>query len=134
MRWWVFNLLTILTIIIVTNANAQQLSYGSVFFVNTKGWIVTNEDVVESCSSIEIPNYGTVVSRLKIYKTDDIEGVGVLGVKFAVGQGEMMAIIGNSGSGKSTLRNILGGLDRPSAGNVRVGQWNLLKISDEHSK
>jgi len=68
---------------------------------------------------------------VKIYKTDDIEVVALQGLNFTVSQGEMMAIIGNSGSGKSTLLNILGGLDRPSAGNVRVGQWNLLKITDE---
>lgn len=43
----------------------------------------------------------------------------------------MMAIIGNSGSGKSTLLNILGGLDRPSAGQVQVGPWNLLKVDDD---
>jgi ABC-type lipoprotein export system ATPase subunit len=42
-----------------------------------------------------------------------------------------MAIIGNSGSGKSTLLNTLGGLDRPSAGQVHVGPWDLLKISEE---
>ena len=42
-----------------------------------------------------------------------------------------MAIIGNSGSGKSTLLNILGGLDRPSAGQVQRRPWDLLKITDE---
>lgn len=68
---------------------------------------------------------------VKIYKTDDIEVVALQGLNFTVTQGEMMAIIGNSGSGKSTLLNILGGLDRPSAGNVRVGPWNLLRITDE---
>src|SRR5690554_4907687 len=68
---------------------------------------------------------------VKIYKTDEIEVVALQGLNMSVGKGEMMAIIGNSGSGKSTLMNILGGLDRPSAGKVRVGQWDLLKISDE---
>src|SRR5690554_2161991 len=68
---------------------------------------------------------------VKIYKTDEIEVVALQGLNMSVGKGEMMAIIGNSGSGKSTLLNILGGLDRPSAGQVRVGEWNLLKITDE---
>lgn len=68
---------------------------------------------------------------VKIFKTDDIEVVALQGLNIHVKDGEMMAIIGNSGSGKSTLLNILGGLDRPSAGKVRVGPWDLLKISDE---
>jgi len=68
---------------------------------------------------------------VKIYKTDDLEVVALQGLNLRVEDGEMMAIIGNSGSGKSTLLNILGGLDRPSAGSVRVGQWDLLKITEE---
>lgn len=68
---------------------------------------------------------------VKIYKTDDLEVVALQGLNINVEKGEMMAIIGNSGSGKSTLLNILGGLDRPSAGQVQVGEWNLLKITDD---
>lgn len=68
---------------------------------------------------------------VKIYKTDDLEVVALQGLNLTVNEGEMMAIIGNSGSGKSTLLNILGGLDRPSAGQVRVGPWDLLKVSDQ---
>ena len=67
---------------------------------------------------------------VKIYKTDDLEVVALQGLNLTF-QGEMMAIIGNSGSGKSTLLNILGGLDRPSAGQVRVGPWDLLKMTDD---
>ena len=52
----------------------------------------------------------------KIYKTDDLEVVALQGLDLHVEAGELMAIIGNSGSGKSTLLNMLGGLDRPSAG------------------
>ncbi|WP_027087499.1 ABC transporter ATP-binding protein [Cohnella panacarvi] len=68
---------------------------------------------------------------VRIFKTDDIEVVALQGLNLTVAQGEMMAIIGNSGSGKSTLLNILGGLDRPSAGQAVVGQWNLLKMTKE---
>jgi len=68
---------------------------------------------------------------VKIYKTEDLEVVALQGLNLNVREGEMMAIIGNSGSGKSTLLNILGGLDRPSAGSVHVGPWDLLKITDE---
>ncbi|WP_407644649.1 ABC transporter ATP-binding protein [Cohnella cholangitidis] len=68
---------------------------------------------------------------VKIFKTDEVEVVALQGLNMAVEQGEMMAIIGNSGSGKSTLLNILGGLDRPSAGQAIVGPWNLLKMTKE---
>lgn len=68
---------------------------------------------------------------VKIFKSDEIEVVALQGLNLTVEQGEMMAIIGNSGSGKSTLLNMLGGLDRPSAGQVSVGGWDLLKIRDD---
>lgn len=68
---------------------------------------------------------------VKIYKTDDLEVVALQGLNLTVEQGELMAIIGNSGSGKSTLLNTLGGLDRPSAGSVKVGKWDLLKMTEE---
>ncbi|WP_424768350.1 ABC transporter ATP-binding protein [Paenibacillus sp. sgz302251] len=68
---------------------------------------------------------------VKIYKTEDLEVVALQGLNLKVNEGELMAIIGNSGSGKSTLLNTLGGLDRPSAGQVRVGPWDLLKITEE---
>ncbi|MEP7293112.1 MAG: ABC transporter ATP-binding protein [Chloroflexota bacterium] len=66
---------------------------------------------------------------VKIYKVADLEVVALQGVDLHVAPGEMMALIGPSGSGKSTLMNILGGLDTPSAGQVRVGEHNLLDLS-----
>jgi len=44
--------------------------------------------------------------------------------------GEMLAIIGNSGSGKSTFLNMIGGLDRPSAGRLMVDGKDLFKLTD----
>ncbi|MBY0204403.1 ABC transporter ATP-binding protein [Paenibacillus cucumis (ex Kampfer et al. 2016)] len=67
---------------------------------------------------------------VKIFKSSDVEVVALQGLNLTVNQGEMMAIIGNSGSGKSTLLNILGGLDRPTAGTAVVGDWDLLKMTD----
>lgn len=66
---------------------------------------------------------------VKIYKTSDIEVVALQGLDLTVGDGEMMAIIGNSGSGKSTLLNMLGALDRPSAGTLLVDGKDLLKFT-----
>jgi len=67
---------------------------------------------------------------VKIYKTKDIEVLALQGLDLVIGRGELMAIIGNSGSGKSTLLNMLGGLDRPSAGSLTVDGKDLFKISE----
>ncbi len=66
---------------------------------------------------------------VKIYKIADLEVVALQGLDLRIDAGEMMAVIGPSGSGKSTLMNILGGLDVPTAGNVHVGNYNLLELS-----
>ena len=67
---------------------------------------------------------------VKIYKIADLEVVALQGLDLTVERGEMLGIVGASGSGKSTLLNILGGLDRPSAGRVTVDAQDLLKLSD----
>ncbi len=66
---------------------------------------------------------------VKIYKVQDLEIVALQGLDLMVDRGEFMAIIGPSGSGKSSLMNILGGLDRPSAGKTIVDGQDLLKLS-----
>ncbi len=51
-------------------------------------------------------------------------------VALQVQQGEMVAIVGASGVGKSTLLHLLGGLDRPDAGHVRIGETDLTALAD----
>lgn len=67
---------------------------------------------------------------VKIYKTRETEVLALQGLELTVQQGELMAIIGNSGSGKSTFLNMIGGLDRPSAGRLFVDGKDLFKLSD----
>lgn len=52
-------------------------------------------------------------------------------VNFTVNPGEMVAIVGNSGSGKSTLLHLLGGLDKPTSGQVFLRGEDLQKISEK---
>ena len=66
---------------------------------------------------------------VKIHKVANIEVVALQGLDLSVQAGELLGIIGSSGSGKSTLLNVLGGLDRPSAGKALVGGYDLLKMS-----
>ncbi|WP_127580038.1 ABC transporter ATP-binding protein [Paenibacillus koleovorans] len=68
---------------------------------------------------------------VKIYKVSDLEVVALQGLDLQIDEGELTAIIGNSGSGKSTLLNMLGGLDRPSAGNLHVDGKDLLKFTEK---
>jgi ABC-type lipoprotein export system ATPase subunit len=68
---------------------------------------------------------------VKIYKLADLEVVALQGLDLHIEPGELLAIIGNSGSGKSTLLNMLGGLDRPSAGNLLVDGKDMLKFSEK---
>ncbi len=67
---------------------------------------------------------------VKIFKVDELEVIAIQGLDLTMQKGEMLGIVGTSGSGKSTFLNVLGGLDRPSAGKVSVNGRNLLKLSD----
>ncbi len=67
---------------------------------------------------------------VKIYSLQGVEVLALQGLDLTVEAGELLGMVGASGSGKSTLLNVLGGLDRPSAGKVTVGGRDLLKLSD----
>ena len=53
------------------------------------------------------------------------------GVTFSVEQGEFVAVVGTSGSGKSTLLHMMGGLDIPTSGSVRIREKELAEMNDE---
>jgi putative ABC transport system ATP-binding protein len=81
----------------------------------------------------------TAVSRLtafrirdltKVYGTGAGEVRALRGVDLDVCSGETIVLLGPSGSGKSTLLNILGGLDRPTSGNVYFHDTDLARLSD----
>jgi putative ABC transport system ATP-binding protein len=55
----------------------------------------------------------------------------VAGINLAVARGEFVALTGRSGSGKTTLLNLLGGLDRPTSGAVRLAGLDLARLDDQ---
>lgn len=68
---------------------------------------------------------------VKIYKTKETEVLALQGLDMEVEKGELTALIGNSGSGKSTFLNMIGGIDRPSAGALFVDGKNLFTMTEK---
>ena len=69
----------------------------------------------------------------KYYGKGETEVHALDGVDLDIERGKFTAIIGTSGSGKSTLLNMLGGLDTPTAGSVKVGNTDLAKLNSEQA-
>jgi len=67
----------------------------------------------------------------KTYGSGDAAVHALDGVSFSVDKGEFVAIVGTSGSGKSTLLHMLGGLDRPTSGDVTVDGQKLFSLKDD---
>ena len=66
----------------------------------------------------------------KTFRMGEVDVPVLQGVDLEIYQGELTVILGPSGSGKSTLMNLIGGIDRPSAGEVRFAGRNLAELSD----
>jgi len=67
---------------------------------------------------------------VKIYDMGEVQVHALRGVDLELYPGELVVLLGPSGSGKSTLLNILGGLDRPSSGQVLYRGQNLVQAND----
>jgi putative ABC transport system ATP-binding protein len=67
----------------------------------------------------------------KVYRLDGVEVRALDGIDLEVGQGDSLAIMGPSGSGKSTLLGLLGGLDRPTDGNLAFAGREVGTMSDD---
>src|SRR3954465_5472684 len=65
----------------------------------------------------------------KVYRTGEMEVPAVRGVSLEIKRGEFVALMGSSGSGKSTLMNMLGCLDRPSAGRYLLDGTDVSSLS-----
>jgi putative ABC transport system ATP-binding protein len=70
---------------------------------------------------------------VKRYPLGDASVDALRGVSLSVAKGEFVAIMGSSGSGKSTLLHLLGGLDRPSEGNVVIDDIDISQLNDEEA-
>src|SRR6202046_2975513 len=66
---------------------------------------------------------------IKVYPSEP-PVIALRGVSFSVGKGELVCIVGPSGSGKTTLLHLMGSLDRPSSGHVRITGFDLDQLSD----
>jgi len=95
-----------------------------------------SEASVSSCLAVPEPEAARPVlegrALRRVYVGGDGSELVVLdGVEIRVAPGEAVAIVGASGAGKSTLLHLLGGLDRPTSGEVIVGGQSLANLADE---
>lgn len=73
----------------------------------------------------------TVEHLSKVYGSGQAQTTALNDVSFEIERGEFVAIIGSSGSGKSTLMHLLGGVDRPTSGTVRLNGEDVYARNDE---
>lgn len=67
----------------------------------------------------------------KVYRTDTVETLAINGISLNIQKGEFLSVMGPSGCGKSTLLNIMGLLDEPSKGQIRIDNQDVSNFSDK---
>lgn len=72
------------------------------------------------------------INLSKTYISGDQKVEALKDVNITINQGEFVAVVGPSGSGKSTLLHLLGGLDRPTSGNVVVDNTDIYKMNEHN--
>ena len=87
--------------------------------LNLRGWLEQDER----------NNNVRIRDLVKVHHTGKIEVQALRGLNLDITSGELVSIIGPSGSGKSTLLNIIGGLDKATAGTVQVGEKTVTALS-----
>jgi putative ABC transport system ATP-binding protein len=70
------------------------------------------------------------VDVIRTYQLEGVRVEALRGVSVRIAAGEFVAIVGPSGSGKSTLMHLLGCLDRPTSGTMRIGGRDVAELSD----
>ncbi|MBI3398680.1 MAG: ABC transporter ATP-binding protein [Deltaproteobacteria bacterium] len=78
-----------------------------------------------------MPSFIEVENLVKIYRMGNVDFHAVRGVSLAIDEGEFVAVMGASGSGKSTFMNIIGCLDKPTAGNYLLDGQEVASLSKD---
>lgn len=66
----------------------------------------------------------------RVFKSGDVNVLAVNGISFKVPDGQFASVVGRSGSGKSTLLSLLGALDKPSEGSIKVDGEDITTLGD----
>ncbi len=92
------------------------------------------EELKEIAKNVEVKSMKDIIVEIKglekTYGKNEAETKAIQGIDLTITREEFVSIVGKSGSGKSTLLNIIGGLERPTSGEVQIEGTNLFDMKD----